>query len=117
VAMAIPWSALGVTPNAGRTLGLDLALNDLGANALASRDWAGASPFAQPSLWNAVQLDAAGGNLPQGGRDGEHKTVGGGVVTPQRFGCATIPGASSSDLAFAFALAVLALLRSRSRSR
>ncbi|HZS40413.1 MAG TPA: sugar-binding protein [Polyangia bacterium] len=117
VAMAIPWSALGVTPNAGRTLGLDLALNDLGASALASRDWAGASPFAQPSRWNAVQLDAAGGNLPQGGRDGEHKAVGGGAVTPQRFGCATIPGASSSDLALAFALAAFALLRSRSRSR
>lgn len=68
ITMAIPWSGLGVTPSAGMVLGADLGLNDLDGTQLSSADWAGALPFAQPLLWNGVQLEAASaGGAPMGG--------------------------------------------------
>jgi hypothetical protein len=66
--MAIPWSGLGVTPSAGMVLGVDLGLHDLDGTQLSSADWAGATPFAQPILWNGVQLaGASAGDVPMEG--------------------------------------------------
>jgi hypothetical protein len=58
VELKLPWSSLGVTPCAGLTLGLDVAVNDVDAAGAAPRafDWAGLSRFAQPARWGTLTL-------------------------------------------------------------
>jgi Carbohydrate family 9 binding domain-like len=64
VAIAIPWTEIGVTPHPGMTLGVDLVVNHGGGSIIDSYDWARLAPqrYAQPALWNRVQL--AGPALP-----------------------------------------------------
>ena len=98
VILAVPWSGIGVTPSAGMVLGADVALNDLDGTQLASADWAGVTPFAQPIRWNSVQLAAAanGGQPGVGGGgnvDGP-AAEGGGEGHP---GCAIAPGSRAAD--------------------
>jgi cellulose/xylan binding protein with CBM9 domain/Big-like domain-containing protein/parallel beta helix pectate lyase-like protein len=67
VEIAIPWAQIGVTPVAGMTLGIDLAVdnsNPTGTPAYETFDWAqiAPGPYAQPSRWKQVQL--VGTSLP-----------------------------------------------------
>lgn len=63
IEIAIPWSELGVSacPEAGRVMGLDLAVNDQrdvdGTPALHKTiDWAGLAIYANPDQWNCLRL-------------------------------------------------------------
>jgi hypothetical protein len=60
VELRVPWSSLGVSPCAGRTVGIDVAVNDVDAAGAAPKpfDWAGLSRFAQPNRWGNVTLSA-----------------------------------------------------------
>lgn len=53
IVVAIPWPS----PVAAEQLvGVDLALDNLGAGGLVYDDWAGVRPFAQPRYWHQVRL-------------------------------------------------------------
>ncbi len=58
IELEVPWASLGVTPSAGLTLGLDLAVNDKDdpAGATVSRDWAGLTHFNDPAGWGSLVL-------------------------------------------------------------
>jgi hypothetical protein len=61
VEMAIPWAQIGVTPIAGMTLGINLAVdnrNPTGPTTYETFDWSqiAPGPYAQPSRWKQVQL-------------------------------------------------------------
>ena len=58
VELRVPWAGLGVTPCAGLTLGLDVAVNDVDAAGASPRpfDWAGLSRFALPGRWGTLTL-------------------------------------------------------------
>lgn len=58
VELRIAWGDLGVTPAAGHTMRLDLAVddNDTGNTRTEEFDWAGLTTFNNPSAWNEVQL-------------------------------------------------------------
>jgi hypothetical protein len=115
VTMAIPWSGLGVTPSAGMVLGADLALNDLDGTKLSSGDWASAMPFAQPVLWNGVQLQAASAPSDPGGSGmGPGGTGGGGggsMTGGASQGCAI--GGNAPAGAWLLLLLAFALVRRR----
>ncbi len=119
VILAVPWSGIGASPSAGMVLGADVALNDLDGTQLSSADWAGVTPFAQPSRWNAVQLAAAAtGGQPGDGTGGntgpeDAPGSGGGV----HHGCSLgddLDEATERGLIF-FVLPLVALSRLRRR--
>ncbi|MEZ4269072.1 MAG: DUF6067 family protein [Myxococcota bacterium] len=56
VEFAIPWTSLGISPDAGRLFGADFALNDATATTVETADWAGLASYAQPSVWGIIQL-------------------------------------------------------------
>ncbi|MGC3996712.1 MAG: sugar-binding protein [Anaeromyxobacter sp.] len=66
--LRVPWASLGVTPCAGITLGLDLAVDDVdvAGGPVKAFDWAALSRFAQPARWGNLVLSAtvAGDVLP-----------------------------------------------------
>lgn len=53
---SIPWTSLGIAPDAGRLFGADFALNDATATTVETSDWAGLASYAQPSAWGIIQL-------------------------------------------------------------
>ena len=58
VEVAVPWSEIGVSPSSGRSMGMDLTVDDQDASAFDYFDWAGIAPdsYAQPNKWKVVQL-------------------------------------------------------------
>ena len=113
VVAAVPWSGIGVQPAAGALMGLDVALNDLDGTSLASGDWAGVTPFAQPIAWNTVQLAAAaGGGDPSGGVGGNAAGGGdgaGGNGATMHAGCAVAVGGADANGGLGWSLVLLAL--------
>jgi hypothetical protein len=53
IIIAIPWASPAA---ANQLIGVDLALDNLGASGLAYEDWAGVRPFAQPKYWHQARL-------------------------------------------------------------
>jgi hypothetical protein len=57
VELAVPWSALGLTPQEGMTFGFDVAIDDVdAAGALTSTDWRGLNRFNNPAGWGQATL-------------------------------------------------------------
>lgn len=97
VILAVPWSGIGVTPSAGLVLGADVALNDLDGTQLASGDWAGVTPFAQPIRWNGVQLAAASGGQPGVGGGGSVDGPAAGGGGEGHHGCDVDAGSGATE--------------------
>ncbi len=117
VELAIPWSAIGITPSAGTHLGADVALDDASAGGLEYADWAGLTSFATPSAWNELRLlgtttapdagpSADAGPRLDGGMDGG--------TGPAPGGCGCRASGAHDDTPV-LALAAIALLGSRRR--
>ncbi len=112
VQLAIPWSALGVTPQAGLKLDGDLALNNVMSMSYATGDWAGLDHYAQPALWNAITLGAppvGGGPGGNGGGDGGSGGGGSGGLA-KAHGCSFAPGDASSAVSLALLASIFALV-------
>jgi len=132
VELAIPWSAIGLSPRDGLGFGFDVAIDDIdGAGALSSRDWAGLSRFNDPAGWGQVTLGArpaAGSSGSSTSTGGQGSTAGGattgqggtsGAADPSGDGATLSTGCSSggNELAFFALLASLGLRRSRRGAR
>ena len=53
IVIAIPWTSAVA---ANQLIGVDLAVDNLGAAGLTFADWAGVQPFAQPQYWHQARL-------------------------------------------------------------
>ncbi len=119
--IAIPWSALSITPAAGARLGADVALDDASGSGLEYADWAGLTTFAVPSRWNELRLLAGTTPPPDGGPqsvdggqlDGGMQMDGGTAPAPGGCGCRAIGGSRSSGVAALFAIVIGLALRRR----
>jgi AraC-like DNA-binding protein len=66
VEIAVPWTAIGVTPRPGMVFGLSAAVNDVFHEAggvgikVVSADWKGAADFDSPEAWAYVSLGSPG---------------------------------------------------------
>ncbi|MEA1996628.1 MAG: sugar-binding protein [Gemmatimonadota bacterium] len=57
VELAVPWTEIGKTPQAGVTLGIDFATGDAEGRDEHLWDWCGARPFRQPSVYGVLELE------------------------------------------------------------
>jgi MYXO-CTERM domain-containing protein len=126
--MRIPWADLGLTPETGLELGLDVANDDRDdfgqASPVIEADWAGlVDSFAQPNQWGRLRLTggpAHDGGADDGGPGDAGGSDGGGIVGPTGPGYATPSegcGCHAAAPGGAAGLGLLALLLGLGRRR
>ncbi|MHC4687667.1 MAG: fibronectin type III domain-containing protein [Planctomycetota bacterium] len=65
IEIAIPWKTIGITPQAGMIVGMDLTTDDKDSVSSDFFDWAGiTTSYAKPDLWKEVELSDASISLP-----------------------------------------------------
>jgi MYXO-CTERM domain-containing protein len=127
VELAVPWAALGIEPERGALMGVDLSLDDAGLSKVSSTNWSGVIGFENPAQWNELILVEA---LAPGGAAAERdpSAVGGGAAPGSKpdsaadgagsCGCAVAGRGSSAPCTMIWILVLLAggvAVRSRSK--